>query len=426
MRIAREPRRRPPWRWAAAIIVVAALVVSGLVFTASRVGTPVVLDADSDGLSNLAETSGWSTQDGSVFVTDPINPDSDGDGLSDGEEAGALVTNAQSVTSYFGVSNPRLTDSDEDTVGDADEYFLDMDPKSRDSDSDGLDDNLELEVDSDPTSANPDGDSYTDKEEYDRGSDPLEYTLTRVQSVAATAAGGAFGDCDSCARKAGIRDEQIQSTEYLTGHIASGASGFGDVRDLGVDLFKRDYRAAALSAFGLVAVAGGSVKTVAVLKKFAKGGDRSARAVRVVVERLPLSKTAKKKILDKVFGTGKLLPAKLIGGPKTCIVYAARSPSGSVVYVGITSNIARRQKQHGGRFIITPIKAAKGLSRGACRAIEQALISRGGLESQGGKLANKINSISTKHDDFADALAYGENWLRRKAPEMLQVRFGSA
>lgn len=408
-----------------AAVVVAALVVSGLVFTAGRLGIPVVLDADGDGLSNVAETTGWPTQDGSVFVTDPNNPDSDGDGLSDGEEAGALVTNTQSVTSYFGLSNPRLPDSDGDTVGDADEYFQDMDPKSRDSDSDGLDDDLELEVDSDPTSANPDGDSYTDKEEYARGSDPLEYTLTRVQSIAATAAGGAFGDCESCARKAGIRDEQIQSVEYLTGHLASGASGLGDVRDLGADLFKRDFGTAGLSAFGLVPLAGGSVKTVAVMKKFAQDGDRSARAVRVVVDRLPLSKAAKKKILDKVYGTGKFLPTKLIGGPKTCLVYTGRSLSGSVVYVGITSNIARRQKQHGGRFIITPIKAANGLSRGACRAIEQALISRGGLESQGGKLANKINSINTKRDDYAGALAFGENWLKRKAPEMQKVRFGS-
>lgn len=46
------------------------LVVSELVFTAGVLGDSSVLDTDGDGLSNVAETSGWRTQNSSVFVTD--------------------------------------------------------------------------------------------------------------------------------------------------------------------------------------------------------------------------------------------------------------------------------------------------------------------------------------------------------------------
>ena len=259
-------------RWVAAVVGVTALLVSDL--TSGGLGDLGGLDTDADGLPNTVEISGWRTQDSGVFVTDPNDTDSDGDGLSDGEEAGALIADAQSGTSYIGHSSPRLPDTDGDGIGDADEYFLDMDAQSKDSDSDGLLDDLELEFDSDPTLDNPDDDSYSDKEEYDRGSDPLVYTLTRSQSAAAVAAGGTFGDCDSCARKAGLRDEQIQSVEYLSGHLASGAAGYGDVRDLGVGLIKLDFRTAGMSAVGLVPYVGGTIKTVSTMKRFAKLGNR--------------------------------------------------------------------------------------------------------------------------------------------------------
>lgn len=396
----------------AQVVVVVALVASGLVFTAGDLHDKGVLDTDGDGLFNQVEMSGWKTQHSSVFVTDPNNPDSDGDGLSDGEEAGALVNNAEFGTAYVGLSNPGVPDTDGDGVGDADEYFLDMDPQSRDSDSDGLLDNLELEFGSDPTLANPDDDSYTDKEEHDGGSDPLAYTLTAFEAGAATAAGGTFGDCESCARKAGIRDEQIQSVQYLAGHVASGVYLLGDARDLGANLWERDFPAAGLSAFGLVPVYGDSVKTVAMLKRFAKLGEPAARVVRGFVERLPWSKATQKTVLDKIFGSAKRLPSRLEGGPKTCVVYVGRSLTGSISYVGITSNIARRQAQHGGRFSIAPIEGASGLSRGACRAVEEALMKRGGLKADSGGLENKIHSISPKSDDYQEAVEYGESLLK--------------
>ncbi|MEO7350666.1 MAG: hypothetical protein ABIW17_02105 [Marmoricola sp.] len=163
---------------------------------------------------------------------------------------------------------------------------------------------------------------------------------------------------------------------------------------------------------GLLPVFGDSVKTVAMLKRFAKRGEPAARAVRDFVERLlPWSKATKKKVLDKIFGRAKRVPTRLEGGPDVYLVYVGRSPSGSISYVGITSNIVRRLAQHGGRFTIAPIEGASGLSRGACRAIEEALMKRGGLKADGGVLENKIHSINPEGDDYHEAVEYGESIL---------------
>ena len=411
MGIARASPGKPRWRSAQAVVV-ATLVVSALVFTAGGLGDSGVRDTDADGLFDLVETSGWTTQNGRVFVTDPNNPDTDGDGLSDGAEAGAVTTHAGFATGYLGLSNPRVPDTDGDQVGDADEYFLDMDPQSRDSDSDGLLDNLELDFGSDPTRANPDGDSYTDNEERDRGSDPLAYTLTRGEFVAATVAGGTFGDCVECARRAGIRDEQIQSVAYLAGHLASGAAVYGDLRDLGADLWKGDFPAAGLSAFGLVPGYGDSAKTVRTLERFAKLGGPASHAVREFVEtRLSLPPEAKSKVLYRIFGAKKWAPLALKGELKDHVVYVGRSPTGSVIYAGITKDFARRQVNHGDRFMMEPINGASGLSSAEAHAIEEALIKRGGFVVNGGKLVNKVHSISTNRVDYEQAVAWGEQWL---------------
>ena len=66
VRIARASRRRPLWRWVAVVVV--ALVVSGLVLTPVSLGDHRVLDRDGDGLSNEAETAGWSTEQFGVLA----------------------------------------------------------------------------------------------------------------------------------------------------------------------------------------------------------------------------------------------------------------------------------------------------------------------------------------------------------------------
>jgi hypothetical protein len=75
------------------------------------------------------------------------------------------------------------------------------------------------------------------------------------------------------------------------------------------------------------------------------------------------------------------------------------------VYVGITTDVARRQAEHGSRFVLQRITSSP-LTRGEARAIEQALIKRNpGFE-------NKVNSISPKHSYYQQAVDWGEAWLK--------------
>ena len=77
------------------------------------------------------------------------------------------------------------------------------------------------------------------------------------------------------------------------------------------------------------------------------------------------------------------------------------------VYVGITNSIARRQLEHGARFVIQAMNKAP-LTRGQARAIEQAII-----HNNRASLQNVINSISPKNYYYRDAVAWGEWWLRK-------------
>jgi hypothetical protein len=78
--------------------------------------------------------------------------------------------------------------------------------------------------------------------------------------------------------------------------------------------------------------------------------------------------------------------------------------NGQRVYVGITNNIVRRAAEHGTRFVLDPVTSSP-VTRGAGRAIEQALINRNpGFE-------NIRNSISPTHPWYAQAVAWGESWL---------------
>lgn len=402
-------------------------------------------DSDGDGLLDEVEVAGWVTLDGTTYRTDPNEEDSDGDGLSDGYEAGPPVEDAVGGRTYAGrsdpndvdtdddgltdavetgdpdaersagslayvVSDPRSADTDEDGIGDGDEFFLDMDPRAPDTDNDGLSDLEELEFGSDPTHPNPDEDSYTDHEEFERGSNPISYDLNGEERVEATEAGLKYGDCDECARDAGLRVEQIESVEYLTGHFVSGVAVYGDFRDLALNIWKHKFLAAGIAVLGLLPFVGDGSKAVSLLTKFARRGDRAEYAVRDVTDKLPISESVRKRILAGLPSRAGRLPRELAGGPKNYSVYKGDN------YIGITNDFPRRKAQHahaGRSFAPELIPGATGLSRGEARAIEQACIAQGGLATRGGSLQNRINSIAPARSYYGDAIAFGNALLKK-------------
>lgn len=96
-------------------------------------------DTDGDGLYDAVEAAGIKIQSGLVeddlIYTDPTNPDSDFDGIPDGEEIDPTIrwkskyyypsdvpeSAIQKQYYFFMKSNPKLTDSDNDTYSDYDE-----------------------------------------------------------------------------------------------------------------------------------------------------------------------------------------------------------------------------------------------------------------------------------------------------------------
>lgn len=108
-------------------------------------------DFDQDGLSNLAEMNA---------DTLPTDPDTDDDGLLDGPEVNG--TNNQNIAHGFGPSNPKVADSDNDSVNDNDEASgalnaafanAPSNPNRADTDSDGFSDLYELTNGFNPNSA---------------------------------------------------------------------------------------------------------------------------------------------------------------------------------------------------------------------------------------------------------------------------------
>ena len=406
-------------------------------------GNTAPADSDGDGIFDEIEEAGWVTAEGDEYFTDPELADSDGDGLTDRDEAGPRLEVRDGRTTYAGrsdpnkpdtdddgltdavetgtpepavrslafvVSDPGVADTDYDSIGDGDEFFLDMDPMSRDTDADGLSDPQELQFGSDPTLPNPDDDSYTDEEELERGSNPLSYDLTGDEKVEAGEAGLMYGDCDECALDAGLRVEQIESVEYLAGHFVSGVAIYGDVRDLALNIWKRQFSSAGIASLGLLPYVGDGSKAVALLTRFARRGDRAEEAVREVIARLPVSASIKQKVLAALPSRVGRLPTELVGGPENYVVYKGFD------YIGITNDFARRQAQHaraGRTFMPEQIPGATGLSRGEARAIEQACIAQGGLLPNGGALQNRINSIDPALPYYEAAVEAGLALLLR-------------
>ncbi len=266
----------------------------------------------------------------------------------------------------------------------------------------------ELEFGSDPTLSDADEDGLEDAVERDRGSNPLSYDLDANEQLAAGEAGFRYGDCVECALDTGLRLEQIESPEYLAGHLASGVALFGDVRDVALNLWKREFVSAGIASLGLLPAVGDGTKAASLLTKFAQRSDRAAEAVRLVAERLPLPDSVKKKVLAALPTRVGRLPMGLVGGPATYVVYRGDD------HIGITSDFVRRQAQHaraGRTFIPEQLPGASGLSRGEARAIEQACIVEGGLASLGGGLQNRINSISPTRAYYSAALEAGRALL---------------
>jgi hypothetical protein len=124
-------------------------------------------DWDNDLLSNLQEY---------VINTDPFDPDTDDDGIQDFEET---VAGADGF-----VTNPRKTDSDGDSLGDAWEILYGFDPTqeevetSTDTDNDGVTLLEEAEAGSSPFLEDTDADGFVDLYEIQNGSDPSDDTDT--------------------------------------------------------------------------------------------------------------------------------------------------------------------------------------------------------------------------------------------------------
>ncbi len=98
------------------------------------------------------------------------------------------------------------------------------------------------------------------------------------------------------------------------------------------------------------------------------------------------------------------VPKSIATGPADTYVYLGIR-NGEPVYVGLTNNIARRQSEHGARFVLRPITQTP-VTRLQARAIEQALIVRNP------HFENIKNSISPKHSWYDEAVSWGEAWLQ--------------
>ena len=93
-------------------------------------------------------------------------------------------------------------------------------------------------------------------------------------------------------------------------------------------------------------------------------------------------------------------------------VYISKVADGTVQYVGITNNIARRQAEHLASKGIQIRELMRNLSRSDARAVEQTLIEIYGLGKNGGSLINKINSISRTNPNYSKQLERGYELLK--------------
>jgi hypothetical protein len=106
--------------------------------------------------------------------------------------------------------------------------------------------------------------------------------------------------------------------------------------------------------------------------------------------------------------TARVLPSELAAGrnAQSGVHVYHGVDAGKPVYAGITDDLARRQLQHGDRFVLDQLTPAAGVTRGQARAIEEALIVRNPA------FQNLRHEISPSHSWYQDALDWGDDWLR--------------
>ena len=100
------------------------------------------------------------------------------------------------------------------------------------------------------------------------------------------------------------------------------------------------------------------------------------------------------------------LPSELSGGDAVVDVYYGLNKKGDRVYVGISNDVDRRQREHGDKFALSTL-TTQPVTRGEARAIEQAEIA-----ANRGKFQNVRNSISPNHSYYQQAVDWGTAWLR--------------
>jgi RHS repeat-associated protein len=90
-------------------------------------------------------------------------------------------------------------------------------------------------------------------------------------------------------------------------------------------------------------------------------------------------------------------------------VYRAVDEVGDVIYVGITNDVERREREQfrNNGLEVEPIEGLENLDRQSARDVEQALIQYYGLGKDEGALINKINSISKDNPDYAARVNHG-------------------
>jgi len=171
----------------------------GYLLEMGRATDPAVADADGDGLNDGQEQTA---------KTHPGVADSDGDGLKDGAEINLTQ------------SNPLSTDSDGDTISDANE----------DPDADGLSNLLEVNTHgTNPRVADTDGDGYSDSYEVSNSSNPLNassfptYQLTLSSGGVVT--GGSFAFTGNLAHGTNATLTATPATGYVFSSWSGNATG---------------------------------------------------------------------------------------------------------------------------------------------------------------------------------------------------------
>ena len=102
----------------------------------------------------------------------------------------------------------------------------------------------------------------------------------------------------------------------------------------------------------------------------------------------------------------KSSPALSQGSKNTHVYFGIKN--GERTYVGITTDIARREAQHGARFDKLVKINDNPLTRREARAIEEVLIEKNP------QFSNKINSIAKSRNWYDEAIEWGTEWINQK------------